>query len=94
MLCILEELKRNQVADGVSLGARHILVGKFKIYKGAEAPKGIKEPHCRIGLGYAFDAEDGCVVTHPEHDHFKFTHGVRIQVMHQLDMRTLQRARD
>lgn len=88
------ELKRDKIADGVSLGSTHILLGDFKVYEGIKAPDCVMSEHARVGLGYAFDAKDNTVLTHQEHDHFCFVDGGRFQVMHQIDMRTLQKARD
>lgn len=89
-----EEIARDKIADGVSLGSSHVLIGKFKVYKGVKAPDCIADINARVGLGYAFDVEDGSVNVHLEHDHFCFTDGGRFQVVHQLDIRTLQRALD
>lgn len=87
-------IKRNQLADGLSLGARHILNGNFKVYKGAKAPKVVREPHATIGLGYAFDVEETTVLVHPEHDNYVFKTCGRFQVMHQIDLRTVRKAAD
>lgn len=88
------ELKRDKIADGVSLGSTHILLGKFKVYEGVKVPTGINSLNARAGLGYAFDAEDNTVLTHQEHDHFCFVDGGRFQVLHQVDSRTLQKVKD
>lgn len=90
-----EELDRRQIADGFSIGARHSLVGKFKVYRGVKAPNGFSDLHSRVGLGYAFDVlEIGTMNIHPEHDHFLFEQLGRYQVMHQVDLRTQQRVAD
>jgi hypothetical protein len=90
-----DRVHRKQIADGMSLGARHILRGRFKVYEGVKPPVRLPELHMRAkALGYAFDIEDGGVLTHPEHDHFKFTRGGRFQVTHQIDLRTLRRVAD
>ena len=89
-----EEVKRNQIADGVSLGARHILNGDFKVYQGVSVPKFLNKVHARVCIGYAFDVKDGCVLGHPEHDNYVFKLNGRFQVLHQLDLQTLKRAAD
>jgi len=89
------ELKRHQLADGVSIGQRHCLVGDFKIYEGKKAPEGIASLQVRAGLGYAFDVvTPGAINTHPEHDNFRLMECGRYQVMHQVDLRTLRRVAD
>jgi len=88
------ELKRNQIADGVSVGARHILNGDFKIYDGVKSPSGVRELNSRIGLGYCFDVKESTVLVHPEHDNYVFKTTGRFQVLHQTDLRTLRRAAD
>ena len=89
-----EEIKRNQIADGVSVGARHILNGKFKVYHGVKKPNCLNEIHARISIGYVFDVKETTVLGHPEHDNYVFKFPGRFQVVHQLDLRTLQRASD
>ena len=91
-----EKLDRRQLADGQSIGQRHVLLGDFQVYKGVKAPSGINNLQSEAGLGYAFDVLGECTNTHPEHDHFKFTekHKGRYQVMHQLDLQTLRRVAD
>lgn len=89
-----EEIKRSQLADGISIGARHILNGKFKIYQGAHGPSVLNKVYAKISVGYAFDVEETTVLGHPEHDNYVFKFPCRWQVVHQLDMRTLQRVKD
>lgn len=89
-----KEVQRNQIADGVSLGARHNLVGEFTIYEGKKLPEFIDENH-QICLGYCFDIlKEGAINTHPEHDNFIFEQTGRFQVIHQIDMRTKRRVMD
>lgn len=89
-----QEVKRNQIADGVSIGARHILNGEFKVYEGTTAHPAVGELHARAGLGYAIDIEPTTVLTHPEHDNYVFKTRGRFQVHHQVDLRTLRRVAD
>lgn len=85
-------VKRNQLADGTSMGARHILQGDYEVYEGLALPPSVQS---RYPLGYAFRVhEDGAVLTHPEHAHVKFECVGLFQVTYQLDMRTLQRVAD
>lgn len=91
-----KEVHRHQLADGVSLGARHMLVGDFKMYEGSQYPLKIGELHKKANcLGYAFDVlTAGAINTHPEHDNFKIMKVGRYQVTHQLDLMTLKRVAD
>jgi len=88
------EVKRNQIADGVSVGARHVLNGKFKVYEGVEKPDCLNDVHAKVSVGYVFDAEETTVLGHPEHDNYVFKFPCRWQVVHQLDLRILKRAAD
>lgn len=87
-------VKRNQLADGVSIGARHILNGEFIVYEGVKAHKAVRELNARVGLGYAFDVKKSTVLVHPEHDNYVFNCDGRFQVIHQIDLRTLRKAAD
>lgn len=98
-----QELDRRQLADGESIGQRHVILGgEFKIYRGVKAPKlpdgfgEINPLNVKAGLGYVFDIKklDDCRNGHPEHTHFVFTQKGRYQVMHQTDMQTLRRVAD
>ncbi len=88
------EVIRNQIADGISIGARHVLNGKFRIYQGAQGPESLNPINARAGIGYVFDAEETTVLGHPEHDNYVFKFSGRWQVVHQLDLRTLGRIAD
>lgn len=89
-----EEVARNQLADGVSIGARHILNGRSKIYHGVKGPECLNTFNARVCVGYAFDAEETTVLGHPEHDNYVFKFSDRWQVVHQIDLRTLNRVKD
>jgi len=89
-----DAVKRDQIVDGVSLGSRHVLKGKFEVYRGVKLPDCINNTNKRACMGYAFDAVQGCELIHPEHDHYVFADGGRFQVLHQIDMRTLKRVAD
>ena len=89
-----QSVKSNQIADGVSIGARHILNGDFTVYEGVKSHAKVQELHSRAGLGYAFDVEPTTVLTHPEHDNYVFKTKGRFQVHHQVDLRTLRRVVD
>ncbi len=89
-----EMVRRNQIADGVSIGARHILNGEFTVYEGALGELDISDIHAKVCVGYAFDASATTVLTHPEHDNYVFKFPSRWQVIHQVDLRTLRRAAD
>ena len=92
-----EEIKNErQLAEGSSIGARHVLLGDFKLYKGIQEPIKTNDGFANLRTGHAFDVTGECTNAHPEHDHFKFSKDQcgRYQVMHQMDLRTLQRAAD
>lgn len=100
-----EQLDIRQLAEGTSIGQRHVLLGNFKVYKGTTLPKlakgKFKDLNIRSGaLGYAFDvlpSESGELDTrngHPEHAHFVFNQTGRFQVWHQMDFQTLERTKD
>lgn len=89
-----KELDRRQLADGQSIGQRHVLLGEFKVYEGIKAPDGVSALHAEAGLGYAFDVLGECTNAHPEHSHFKLQQCGRYQVMHQMDLQTLKRVAD
>ena len=89
-----EEVKRDKITNGISLGSTHILLGEFKVYRGVKAPEFINQLHKRVCVGYAFDAKKNTVLTHEEHDHFCFVDGGRFQVSHQVDLRTLHKVQD
>ena len=92
-----KKLDRRQLADGQSIGQRHVLLGEFQVYEGIKAPIEINELNLKAGcLGYAFDVLGDCTNAHPEHDHFKFTKKTkgRYQVVHQVDLQTLKRVAD
>lgn len=98
-----KELDRRQLADGHSIGQRHVITGgDFKIYESVKPPvlpKGygqIKDLNVRAGKGYAFDILElnDTRNAHPEHSHFVFQQCGRYQVHHQTDFYTLERVAD
>lgn len=88
-----EVLDRRQLAEGQSIGARHVLLGDFVVYEGVKVPDNVSDIHARACLGFAFDVTGECINAHPEHSHFVLPKG-RYQVWHQVDLRTLERAAD
>lgn len=99
-----KELDRRQLADGQSIGQRHVITGgEFKVYESVKCPvlpRGygeIEELNARAGKGYAFDIlklDDDARNAHPEHSHFVFKQCGRYQVHHQTDLYTLERVAD
>lgn len=87
-----EEINIRQLAEGVSMGARHVLKGNVKVYQGIKHPQGVNN---RYPLGYAFDVDDA-VLEHPEHAHGEICYKktTRFQVMHQMDMQTMRKVSD
>lgn len=67
---------------------------KFYEILGKKKPLCLNDVHARVSVGYAFDAEETTVLGHPEHDNYVFKFRSRWQVVHQIDLRTLQRAAD
>lgn len=86
-----EVLKIDQIAEGTSLGARHILKGDFKVYEGKQNPEYIEKWY---PVGYVFDVLSRAVITHPEHAHVEINCPGRFQVSHQMDMLTRKRVAD
>ena len=87
-----EQLDIRQIADGTSIGSRHILIGDVKVYQGKALPSYINQ---RWPLGYCFDVgQEGATITHPEHAHIELCVPGRYQVTHQMDMQTMQRVSD
>lgn len=87
-----EEINIRQLADGISMGARHILKGNVRVYVGVKHPNGVNN---RYPLGYAFDVDDA-VLEHPEHAHGDICYNktTRFQVVHQMDMITMRKVSD
>jgi len=89
-----EELQIKQIADGVSMGARHILKGHVKVYECDTLPEYMHSDFDGM-VSYAFDVYgDGAVLTHPEHAHIEMGFKGRCIVTYQMDMRTRQRVQD
>ena len=87
-----EELFIKQIVDGISIGARHILTGDFKIFEGKALPSYVNKI---FSIGYAFKVgQEGVTVIHPEHAHFEILSTGLYQVTHQMDFRTLRRVLD
>lgn|SRR3990167_3690141 len=87
-----DQLKIRQIADGFTMGARHILKGDVKVYEGKALPKYVNS---RWPVGYAFRVgSEGAVLTHPEHAHIDLCDEGLYQVTHQMDIRTMQRVSD
>lgn len=87
-----EEVKIRQIADGFTMGARHILRGDVQVFIGKKLPHYVNS---RWPIGYAFKVgPEGAVLTHPEHAHIEFCDEGLYQVTHQMDMRTMQRVAD
>lgn len=81
-----------QIADGTSIGSRHILIGDVKVYQGVQLPSYVNK---LWPLGYTFDvSEERATVTHPEHAHIDICVKGRYVVTHQMDMMTMQRVSD
>lgn len=91
-----KEIQRRQLADGESIGQRHMLIdGEFKIYEGIKSPIPCDDLYVKTGcVGYAFEVlSSSCRNAHPEHDHFILEPG-HYQVWHQVDLQTLKRVAD
>jgi len=89
-----KELSIRQVADGVSMGQRHILKGHCKVYECNKIPEYVHRDFSGF-VSYAFDVLDnGCVLTHPEHADDEFHAKGRCVVTYQMDKMTRQRVQD
>lgn len=87
-----EGLNIRQIADGTSIGSRHILLGDVKVYQGIKLPSYVND---RWPLGYTFDVgQEGATVTHPEHAHIDICVKGRYVVTHQMDMQTMRKVSD
>lgn len=91
-------LARRQLADGESIGQRHVLLGEFQIYEGTQPPniKFKDKAAAKFVLGYAFDITGPARNNHPEHSDFIFGEGCegRYQVMHQMNIATRKKMED
>lgn len=85
-------LSIRQIADGTSIGSRHILIGDVKVYQGIQLPSYVNK---LWPLGYTFDVgKEGATVTHPEHAHIDICVEGRYVVTHQMDIQTMRRVSD
>lgn len=85
-------LSIRKIADGTSIGSRHILIGDVKVYQGVQLPNYVNK---LWPFGYAFDVgKEGCTITHPEHAHIDICVEGRYQVTHQMDMVTMRKVSD
>lgn len=89
-----DKIETRQLAEGISLGARHILAGKCKVFVCKELPA-YMSTNFRTLVNFAFDVYgEGAVLTHPEHAHIEFPCAGRYVVTYQMDARTLVKVRD
>lgn len=87
-----DELNIRQIADGTSIGSRHVLLGDVRVYQGKQLPSYVNK---LWPLGCAFDVgNEGATVTHPEHAHIDICVKGRYVVTHQMDMQTMRRVSD
>lgn len=85
------ETKNHQLAMGVTLGSRHIADENFMVYEGTTLPSWVDRRHF---LGPCIVTTSAtALITHPEHANVALGPGC-YQVTHQMDIRTMQRARD
>lgn len=88
-------LERRQLADGESIGQRHVLLGEFQIYETIKCPiKYNDDIFEKAARGYTFDVLGECRNAHPEHAHFVFHQKGRFFVSHQVDEQTKEKVRD
>lgn len=85
-----------QIALGTGNGARHMAVGKLKVYTGKALPPGVKpmdgiDPS--VITGPVIVADEPWCLQHPEHAHHQLPSGV-YQTTYQFDPKTMQRVRD
>lgn len=85
-----------QVAEGTTLGARHVASGDIAVYEVSECPDFLKVPD-RLDwtemAGPVVDAKKTWNLKHPEHADFSLPAG-RYQVTYQYDPRTMKRTID
>ena len=88
-----KETKDLQLAQGNSMGSRHIAKGKkVKVFTGTTLPATCKEQ--RTFLGPLIVADGPFVVEHPEHAHIEIGVAGCYQVTHQMDAMTGDRVID
>ncbi len=84
-----------QIAEGTSLGARHILKGHCKVYECNTLPDYMDKKTFAGMVQFAFDVmSEGCTLTHPEHGDYAIEAAGRYVVTYQMDARTRQRVLD
>ncbi len=86
-----KETKNHQLAMGITLGSRHIADDNFTVHEGTTLPSWVERGHF---LGPCITTtKDTAMISHPEHANVALGPGC-YQVTHQMDIRTMQRARD
>ncbi len=80
------ERKSNQLAEGASIGQRHMIGAKAKLY---DLPQKLRHEL----LGPVFVLTEREIGTHPEHAHYSLPSGV-YQVGYQLNEQTRRRVQD
>lgn len=86
-----KKLGHRKLAIGQGVGSNHFAEGEIELYEGVKLPD-----TCEPGtfLGPVIVAPKGFLNTHPKHADCKVEEGGVYQVTHQMNVRTLERARD
>ena len=86
-----ERLKNHQLAQGFTLGSRHIADETIEVYEGVQLPEWVDRNHF---LGPVLVCKKATsLIHHPEHSNIALGQGT-YQIQHQRDLRTMQRVRD
>lgn len=86
-----EATTNHQLAQGITLGSRHIADESFEVFEGTTLPQWVSRGHF---LGPCIKTEkDTALISHPEHANVALGKGV-FQITNQMDIRTMERVRD
>lgn len=83
----------SQLAEGQTIGARHIVKGDVKVYDGVAFPGYFEAGFPTVALGPVVDVFNRATLTHPEHADYSLPTG-RYQVTYQIDARTRRAVSD
>lgn len=86
-----KKLGHKKLAIGQGVGSNHYAEGKIELFEGVQLPKTCAP---RTFLGPVIVAPKGFLNTHPKHADCQVEVGGVYQVTHQMNVRTLERARD
>lgn len=86
-----ERLKNHQLAQGLTMGSRHIADETIEVYEGVKLPEWVARNHFLGPLLVCKKATS--LISHPEHSNIALGEGC-FQVTMQMDIRTMKRVQD